>query len=229
MTTFKKYSFKSAFTLAEVLVTLGIIGVVSAMTVPTLIQNHQRKTYVTQLHKVYNEISQVLLQYQTDKNALNLREAGLISQNAVDDMIRSYFKVVQECDSMSPCFAERYRKLDGSMEHEDMFSRDRNAYVLTSGASIRPSYYAEGPNKIVNMAVDINGAKGPNVQGRDLFWLYIYNNGQVDDFGDDVNVNAPLTKDEREAIYKKYCMTTEDSGSNGCFGRILNDNWEMTY
>ena len=118
MTTFKKYSFKSAFTLAEVLVTLGIIGVVSAMTVPTLIQNHQRKTYVTQLHKVYNEISQVLLQYQTDKNALNLREAGLISQNAVDDMIRSYFKVVQECDSMSPCFAERYRKLDGSMEHE---------------------------------------------------------------------------------------------------------------
>ena len=174
MTTFKKYSFKSAFTLAEVLVTLGIIGVVSAMTVPTLIQNHQRKTYVTQLHKVYNEISQVLLQYQTDKNALNLREAGLISQNAVDDMIRSYFKVVQECDSMSPCFAERYRKLDGSMENEDMFSRDRNAYVLTSGASIRPSYYAEGPNKIVNMAVDINGAKGPNVQGRDLFWLYIY-------------------------------------------------------
>ncbi|HIT93090.1 MAG TPA: type II secretion system protein, partial [Candidatus Stercorousia faecigallinarum] len=41
-----------AFTLAEVLVTLGIIGVVSAMTVPSLMQNHQKKTYVTQLHKV---------------------------------------------------------------------------------------------------------------------------------------------------------------------------------
>lgn len=40
----------SGFTLAEVLVTLGIIGVVSAMTVPTLMQNHQRKTYVAQLH-----------------------------------------------------------------------------------------------------------------------------------------------------------------------------------
>ena len=44
-----------AFTLAEVLVTLGIIGVVSAMTVPTLMQNYQRQSYVTQLHKVYNE------------------------------------------------------------------------------------------------------------------------------------------------------------------------------
>ena len=46
------------FTLAEVLVTLGIIGVVSAMTVPTLMQNYQRQSYVTQLHKVYNEFSQ---------------------------------------------------------------------------------------------------------------------------------------------------------------------------
>lgn len=66
------------FTLAEVLVTLGIIGVVSAMTVPTLMQNYQKKSYVVQLHKVYNELSQALLQYQTDRNALNLKEAGLI-------------------------------------------------------------------------------------------------------------------------------------------------------
>ena len=71
-------SLKSAaFTLAEVLVTLGIIGVVSAMTVPTLMQNYQRQSYVTQLHKVYNELNQATLRYQTDRNALNLKEAGL--------------------------------------------------------------------------------------------------------------------------------------------------------
>ena len=63
-----------AFTLAEVLVTLGIIGVVSAMTVPTLMQNYQRQSYVTQLHKVYNEMSQVFQQMMTDRNALNLKE-----------------------------------------------------------------------------------------------------------------------------------------------------------
>ena len=66
-----------AFTLAEVLVTLGIIGVVSAMTVPTLMQNYQRQSYVTQLHKVYNEMSQVFQQMMTDRNALNLKETGL--------------------------------------------------------------------------------------------------------------------------------------------------------
>lgn len=48
------------FTLSEVLVTLGIIGVVSAMTVPTLMNNYQRQAYVTQLHKVYNEFCKYL-------------------------------------------------------------------------------------------------------------------------------------------------------------------------
>ena len=47
---------KHGFTLAEVLVTLGIIGVVSALTIPTLVKNHQRQVYVTQLQKVVNEL-----------------------------------------------------------------------------------------------------------------------------------------------------------------------------
>ena len=54
----RERGYLTAFTLAEVLVTLGIIGVVSAMTVPTLMQNYQRQSYVTQLHKVYNEVQQ---------------------------------------------------------------------------------------------------------------------------------------------------------------------------
>ena len=40
---------KVAFTLAEVLITLGIIGVVAAMTMPSLIQNYQEKATVTKL------------------------------------------------------------------------------------------------------------------------------------------------------------------------------------
>ena len=44
---------KKAFTLAEVLVTLGIIGVVSAMTLPTLVKNHQKKVFVTQFTMMF--------------------------------------------------------------------------------------------------------------------------------------------------------------------------------
>ena len=47
---------KKAFTLAEVLITLGIIGIVAAMTLPTLIGKYQKKQTVTQLKKAYRDI-----------------------------------------------------------------------------------------------------------------------------------------------------------------------------
>ena len=58
---------KFAFTLAEVLITLGIIGVVAAMTLPTLIQNHQKKVTVVRLKKFYSVMS----------NAIRMEEAAL--------------------------------------------------------------------------------------------------------------------------------------------------------
>ena len=54
-------SRKSAFTLAEVLITLGIIGVVAAMTLPTLVGNYKKAQTVSQLKKVYSVLSQSML------------------------------------------------------------------------------------------------------------------------------------------------------------------------
>ncbi len=47
---------KIGFTLAEVLITLGIIGVVAALTIPTLVNNYQKKTYVTGLQRAYAQL-----------------------------------------------------------------------------------------------------------------------------------------------------------------------------
>ena len=76
------------------------------MTVPTLMQNYQRKSYVTQLHKFYNELSQALLQYQTDRNAVSLVEAGLNSNDAIYNFFNTYFKIVNRL-----AHAEGRRKL----------------------------------------------------------------------------------------------------------------------
>ena len=125
------------FTLAEVLVTLGIIGVVSAMTVPSLMQNYQRQSYVTQLHKVYNELSQAAVQYQTERNAVNLKEAGLSTQAAAESFIEDHFKIVQKCGSdRTPCFADAgiYKKLSGTPISS--WQTPRTHYVISSGASI---------------------------------------------------------------------------------------------
>ena len=51
---------KRAFTLAEVLITLGIIGVVAALVMPTLIANYQKKVTVAKLKKEYSDLNNVL-------------------------------------------------------------------------------------------------------------------------------------------------------------------------
>ena len=57
---------KTAFTLAEVLITLGIIGVVSAMTLPTLIESHNRQVVETRLKKFYSTINQAIVRAEVD-------------------------------------------------------------------------------------------------------------------------------------------------------------------
>ena len=49
-----------AFTLAEVLITLGIIGIVATMTIPTLLANYQKKVTATRLKTSYSKMMQVL-------------------------------------------------------------------------------------------------------------------------------------------------------------------------
>lgn len=58
------------FTLAEVLITLGIIGVVAAMTMPTLIANHQKKQVGVNLSKFYSIMSQAVLRWQEDEGLI---------------------------------------------------------------------------------------------------------------------------------------------------------------
>ena len=223
-------SARLGFTLAEVLVTLGIIGVVSAMTVPTLMQNYQKKSYVTQLHKFYNELSQALTQYQADKNAVNLKEAGFTSQESLNNFVKKYFKVVAECqDDKTPCFADSYKKLNGI---ELNFGSNGDIFTLASGQTVKVTY-ADGTYKdIAVFSIDINGQKGPNIQGRDLFQLFLYdtNNGwYLDDLNPSATATVPLSEDEREDQFSKYCLAGASGNGHGCFGKILNDNWEMNY
>ena len=59
---------KQAFTLAEVLMTLGIIGVVAAMTLPTLITDFQKRSTATMVKALYSKINQAMQLYIADGN-----------------------------------------------------------------------------------------------------------------------------------------------------------------
>lgn len=227
-------SARLGFTLAEVLVTLGIIGVVSAMTVPTLVQNYQKKSYVTQLHKFYNELSQALTQYQTDKNAVNLKEAGLINLSSLSNFVKSYFKIVSDCgQDEKACFATSYRKINGLELTVGTLLKEGNSFILASGQSVNVRYNSSQVyTPIAFILVDVNGVKGPNIQGRDLFEIIVYNTSNgwfIDDLNPDATSATVLSEDDRNTQYTTYCIAGGSGNTHGCFGKILNDNWEMNY
>lgn len=234
---------KLAFTLAEVLVTLGILGVVAAMTMPTLVANYQKKAYVTQLSKVYSELQQAALKYKNDNNAINLREAGLTSQVKMKSFLHDYLKVVADCESVikEPCFADKYRDLNGTFHDTNDSWAAAASVTLASGASIivdYPAYYTQTVNGVTSyyghMVIDVNGLKGPNKGGRDIFLAEFYDDGSIDVEGATpecrskgvCNGNKSL-KDIRESYFNSNCKTGRYG--TGCIGKILNDNWEMNY
>lgn len=57
-----------AFTLAEVLITLGIIGIVAALTIPTIVNNYKKKVTVTRLKRFYTIMNQAILMDQNSEN-----------------------------------------------------------------------------------------------------------------------------------------------------------------
>lgn len=201
---------KLGFTLAEVLVTLGIIGVVSAMTLPTLVKNHQRQVYVTQLHKAYNDLTQAVDSYTTSKNAVNLNEAGgMTDAESVKRFVQNEFKVVKFCSATEPCFASSYKLLDGSSVDDLGESFIENAFVTPAGyvMSIDPGWI---------VMVDINGQAGPNIMGRDFFTMVL------DPVHNTVGSNAnDVDKDD----LMDMCQTQ----GVGCFTLIQNAGWKMDY
>ncbi len=69
--TFQNDNAKAAFTLAEVLITLGIIGIVAAMTLPTLVAKYKEKQRVTQVKKAYSILSQAYQMAVTEYGDIN--------------------------------------------------------------------------------------------------------------------------------------------------------------
>ena len=65
----------TAFTLAETLITLGIIGVVAAMTIPNLITEHQKRATVTKLQRAISVINQAYRLAYDDVGEASAEEA----------------------------------------------------------------------------------------------------------------------------------------------------------
>ena len=231
----KKFSFKNSqirflredskngFTLAEVLITLGVIGVVAAITMPALIKNYQKHAWVNQLRTTISLLENGFKNILATEGVQYLQDTSVYQSIGGDDVSASitrgtvkfkkcYYSGPHTSDSVNckDFYANlgKYfkiakiedlpkRHLDDKSNWHWFLNQDGNAtyqnadyyygpkLILSNGAIIWMGRHRSVPVNVLehglmsDFVVDVNGRKGPNIRGRDEFYLNVMDDGRV--------------------------------------------------
>ena len=230
---------KVAFTLAEVLITLGIIGVVAAVTLPTLVANYQKTVWVNQLKKAYSVLNNGVKQMIVEQGC-----SDVTCTNFWDD---SEYVVIEP--SLNGNFVKSFTKTFRLSNVQELTENSIYAYPLRSIANDEESFYynvmvgvgGTSPDGMIMVLgatyggyliiVDINGLKKPNQFGRDIFIFQISSKGLVVPHG---SKDTPFldwqTEEERVQSVNEECNPSISASSGlTCAEKIIMDGWKMNY
>lgn len=206
---------KHAFTLAEVLITLGIIGVVAALTLPSLIAKHQNQVHVNRLKKMISMLENGVRQAAADESVdINKTELfSVLNMYAYhSDEIEKRFKPIN-----------KYFKILGKDEIDH--ARIKGLITFADGSAIN-----YGWPQVLGFVIDTNGRTKPNIFGRDMFQLVLDEKGLIHDWSD-------CSSDDSERPVIKYyncgqceSILSNNPNANDCYlYRIRRDGWQMKY
>lgn len=204
---------KYAFTLAEVLITLGIIGIVAAMTIPTLMQKYYEKQTVNRLKETYAILTQAIKLAGEEYGYPE--EWGLTGRNEesteiVAEKILPFLKVNIDCGlklvNNDKCFSKKLRRLNHEGESTDISREPKYFISLLNGTSVAIESAETQLNLYLYFLVDTNGVAPPNTFGKDLFeFSYRPDYGLVPSGHPDIPSNS----------YQRTCRDLGDVGY-GC-------------
>jgi len=213
---------KNAFTLAEVLITLGIIGVVAALVMPGMLDRYEKRSTILKTQKTLASLQgAVQLAAAHDGNEY-------LSANAnVDDFIKwisPYLPIAKRCTSASDksCGLYEVTCLHGRDTGCTQFVDLNRRFLLTSRAAVSFQYYN---NSNIRIAIDVDGAKGKNRVGYDT-WIEIY---YRPDYG--TNLLADYAAEDYYpiiAVNWEGCNIKTDAGK-GCLTMVMKDGWKINY
>ena len=213
------------FTLAEVLITLGIIGIVASITLPVIITNVRSKQLEAGLKKSYSVISQALEMYRAENG-----EPLIAGENIkIKPILMKYLHSIKDCGtgSLDPsaCIPHYggnneknstvYKTFNGK-RLISLYEFDDGQFVLNDGALILLENMNGSSSLFIS--VDVNGyKKNPNRLGQDLFMFQINNEGRLLPMGI-----------EGTSYYSKtneYCSASSNNSMNGagCTYNALSD------
>jgi len=172
----------NAFTLAEVLLTLAIIGVIAALTIPAVVTKVTKDQYVTGLKKAYNTLKAVEREAIQEHGPMEnwTWSAGGSNSDPTADFEKYFlphFDVLKNCGATTEkgCFAEGLTLLDGGSEGD---YNSAYYYKIVTSDGMSWAYQNSGYSGSLNVRgwfyVDVNGLKDPNRWGRDIFAFDVY-------------------------------------------------------
>ncbi|MBR1754620.1 type II secretion system protein [bacterium] len=169
-----------AFTLAEVLITLGIIGVVAALTIPTLMQKFDERETVTKMKKMYSTLTTAYQNYFADNGVPEPQANNSDGATYVFNIFKPYLKIAQDCGvtNTGGCLANvTYKTKDGNNYYNYSTGSAHYKALLADGSALIFKSNS-GSDVYFEVFYDINGPKGPNQWGYDLFAFSCYDDGK---------------------------------------------------
>lgn len=227
-----------SFTMAEVLITLGIIGIVAAMTLPQLIKNYQAKVYETAFKKAYSNLSKAYLMTQNELGVTNLRKtyATYDVVNKVYPMSKTFrdafYKQLGVVNIAENYIVTNYNNTQtfytgnskGSTDEYEFTGTPRPLRILPDGSSVGVVINAGE----IYFDVDTNGPyQKPNRYGFDIFTFAVQDD---QDIIKPVKMTKLYTEDELEdaeypTVAGNPCSSKSNQLSNGisCSYFAIND------
>ena len=214
---------RAAFTLAEVLITLGIIGVVAALTMPALIANYQKQVTVTSLKKSYSQLAQAVKLSEIENGEIEYWDLTLDSDVFMEKYIVPFLKSIGKTSAGDLNTLLNYKYLNGQTITEYIGNAsDTSVRKLADGTIIFVDSWAPDDGSYRTIMVDINGYKRPNVLGKDLFTFWINKNTS------DLSPSGSCTGDECLEPTEHMCNKDADKGGYACAKVIVQDGWQIS-
>lgn len=209
-----------AFTLAEVLITLGVIGIVAAMTLPALITRNQNKALEAALKKNYSVLQQAFERYQADTGErlkpedVSKRVNGADPIGSLKSAIQPYLKVLKDCGQFIAASNACVSSAEGLKKYKTYSKKTLSTVslfddgqLLLSDGSLLLFENAQG-STTAYITIDVNGfLKNPNQWGHDLFTFQLMSDGRLMPMG------APGTNYYSNDA--RYCSSSSTHHLNG--------------
>lgn len=241
-------NFHKGFTLGEILICLGIIGILAALSLPKLVTFREKTIIGTSLGRtvatLQNGFANLIQQTQdiSDSNnpittidAIQIKDVFTEVPNSLNEndyLIKDDFLFSKTKDLIGATVASDYdisRIKDYNGNSIDILNGNIYAYRLSKLNSViiyegitEPEGNSGDNGILTRILIDANGIKEPNKLGRDVFLFGLSNDGHL------VPAGSEEYADFDDSVTANGCSTDIGTGV-ACAARVMQDKWKIEY